>query len=112
MLYRSAKADPGRRFHALRDQAIRSDVPGWPWVAGHRDDGAPGVDKITPAEVEECGGYGINRFFDELVDDGLCSQLSTTLGVHSGRRMRVQGATRRRKPPSSHTESRGRAVDV
>jgi hypothetical protein len=51
-LYRSAKADSGRRFHALRDKVYRRDVLWRAWVAVRRNNGAPGVDGITLAEVE------------------------------------------------------------
>jgi RNA-directed DNA polymerase len=43
-LYRSAKADPGRRFHALRDKVYRRDVLWRAWVAVRRNNGAPGID--------------------------------------------------------------------
>src|SRR5437764_3259269 len=65
-LYRSAKADPGRRFHALRDKVYRRDVLWRAWVAVRRNNGAPGIDKITLAEVEE---YGVDRLLDELAED-------------------------------------------
>jgi group II intron reverse transcriptase/maturase len=65
-LYRSAKADPGRRFHALRDKVYRRDVLWRAWVAVRRNDGAPGIDKITLAEVEE---YGVDRLLGELAED-------------------------------------------
>jgi group II intron reverse transcriptase/maturase len=65
-LYRSAKADPGRRFHALRDKVYRRDVLWRAWVAVRRNDGAPGIDAITLAEVEE---YGVDRLLDELAED-------------------------------------------
>ena len=65
-LYRSAKADPGRRFHALRDKVYRRDVLWRAWVAVRRNGGAPGVDGTTLAEVEE---YGVDRFLDELAED-------------------------------------------
>ncbi|MEU5844895.1 hypothetical protein [Saccharopolyspora shandongensis] len=32
-LYRAAKADPGRRFHALWDKVLRRDVLWRAWVA-------------------------------------------------------------------------------
>jgi group II intron reverse transcriptase/maturase len=65
-LYRSAKADPGRRFHALRDKVYRRDVLWRAWVAVRRNDGAPGIDKTTLAEVEE---YGVDRLLGELAED-------------------------------------------
>jgi group II intron reverse transcriptase/maturase len=65
-LYRSAKADPGRRFHALRDKVYRRDVLWRAWVAVRRNNGAPGVDGTTLAEVEE---YGVERLLDEVADE-------------------------------------------
>lgn len=65
-LYRAAKADPGRRFHALWDKVLRRDVLWRAWVAVRRNDGAPGIDRTTLAMVEE---YGIVRLLDELADE-------------------------------------------
>jgi RNA-directed DNA polymerase len=62
-LYRAAKADPGRRFHALIDKVIRSDVLWCAWVAVRGNNGAPGIDKITLAAAEE---YGVTRLLGEL----------------------------------------------
>ena len=62
-LYRAAKADPGRRFHALYDKVSRSDVLWRAWVAVRRNNGAPGIDKITLGQVEE---YGVTRLLGEL----------------------------------------------
>ena len=62
-LYRAAKADPGRRFHSLRDKVFRRDVLWRAWVAVRANNGAPGIDKITLAWVEE---YGVDRLLDEL----------------------------------------------
>lgn len=62
-LYRSAKADPGRRFHALMDKVWRTDVLWRAWVTVRRNDGAPGVDKVTLSQVEE---YGVARLLGEL----------------------------------------------
>jgi RNA-directed DNA polymerase len=62
-LYRAAKADPGRRFHALRDKVYRRDVLWRAWVAVHRNQGAPGIDQTTLADVQE---YGVTRLLDEL----------------------------------------------
>ena len=65
-LYRAAKADPGRRFHSLWDKILRRDVLWRAWIAVRRNNGAPGIDKTTLAEVEE---YGVDRLLDELADD-------------------------------------------
>jgi RNA-directed DNA polymerase len=65
-LYRAAKADPGRRFHSLWDKVFRRDVLWRAWVAVRRNNGAPGIDKTTLADVEE---YGVVRLLDELAAD-------------------------------------------
>jgi RNA-directed DNA polymerase len=62
-LYRAAKADPTRRFHALFDKVYRSDVLERAWEQVRRNRGAAGIDRITLADVE---GYGIDRLLDEL----------------------------------------------
>jgi len=66
-LYRSAKADPGRRFHTLRDKVYRRDVLWRGWVAVRRNNGAPGIDKITLDQIEK--EYGIDRLLDELATE-------------------------------------------
>jgi RNA-directed DNA polymerase len=65
-LYRAAKADPGRRFHALYDKVRRRDVLWRAWVMVRSNNGAPGIDKITLAAVEE---YGVTRLLDELASE-------------------------------------------
>ena len=62
-LYRAAKVDPGRRFHALYDKVYRRDVLERAWVTVRRNRGAAGIDRITIADVE---GYGVTRLLDEL----------------------------------------------
>ena len=65
-LYRAAKADPGRRFHALYDKVRRRDVLWRAWAAVRSNNGAPGIDKVTLAQVEE---YGVARLLDELASE-------------------------------------------
>ena len=65
-LYRAAKADPGRRFHALWDKIYRRDVLWRAWVAVFRNGGAPGIDKTTLADVQE---YGVTRLLDEVATE-------------------------------------------
>jgi RNA-directed DNA polymerase len=65
-LYRAAKADPGRRFHALYDKVCRRDVLWRAWVAVRANNGAPGIDKVTLAAV---GEYGVTRLLGELASE-------------------------------------------
>jgi group II intron reverse transcriptase/maturase len=65
-LYRAAKADPGRRFHALYDKVYRRDVLERAWVLVRANRGAAGIDRQTIAAVE---AYGIARLLDELAAD-------------------------------------------
>ena len=57
-LYRAAKADPGRRFHALGDKVHRRDVLERAWEDVRRNGGAAGIDRMTIADVEEYGCPG------------------------------------------------------
>jgi len=65
-LYRAAKADPGRRFHALQDKVYRRDVLERAWVIVRRNRGAAGIDRTSIADVEE---YGVSRLLEELAAD-------------------------------------------
>jgi len=65
-LYRAAKADPHRRFHALYDKVLRRDVLERAWGQVRRNRGAAGIDRKTLADVER---YGVDRLLDELVAD-------------------------------------------
>jgi RNA-directed DNA polymerase len=62
-LYRAAKADPGRRFHALYDKVHRRDVLERAWESVRANRGAAGIDRVTIADVEQ---YGVDRLLDEL----------------------------------------------
>jgi group II intron reverse transcriptase/maturase len=65
-LYRAAKADPGRRFHALYDKVFRRDVLERAWGQVRANRGAAGIDRITLAAVEQ---YGVDRLLNELAAD-------------------------------------------
>ena len=55
VLYRSAKQQPQRRFHALYDKVARSDILWWAWDEVQANRGAPGADGVTIADVEASG---------------------------------------------------------
>jgi RNA-directed DNA polymerase len=65
-LYRAAKADPSRRFHALFDKVYRGDVLDRAWEQVRRNRGAAGIDQTTLADVER---YGVARLLGELAQD-------------------------------------------
>ena len=65
-LYRAAKADPKRRFHALQDKVHRRDVLERAWGQVRRNRGAAGIDRTTIADVEQ---YGVDRLLGELAAD-------------------------------------------
>jgi RNA-directed DNA polymerase len=55
VLYRCAKQDRDRRFHALFDKFVRSDVMWRAWREVRANRGAPGVDGVTIEQVERSG---------------------------------------------------------
>ena len=63
VLYRSAKQQPHRRFHALFDKVARSDVLERAWDEVRANRGAPGANGITIAGVE---ASGVAAFLDDL----------------------------------------------
>ena len=63
-LYRAAKADRTRRFHALYDRIYRRDVLEEAWQRVNRNRGAAGVDGQTLVHVVE--HVGVDRFLDDL----------------------------------------------
>jgi RNA-directed DNA polymerase len=63
VLYRSAKQQPHRRFHALYDKVARGDILWWAWDEVRSNRGAPGVDGVTIERVE---ASGVASFLQEL----------------------------------------------
>ncbi|MDQ3680140.1 MAG: group II intron reverse transcriptase/maturase [Actinomycetota bacterium] len=66
VLYRSAKQDRTRRFHALFDKLVRSDVMWRAWVDVATNHGAPGIDGVSIADIEAGGAESVRAFLDEL----------------------------------------------
>jgi group II intron reverse transcriptase/maturase len=62
-LWKAAKQQSGRRFHALYDRISRRDVLWEAWKRVKRNRGAAGIDAITHADVEQ---MGIEAFLDDL----------------------------------------------
>ena len=91
-LYRAAKANPGRRFHALYNKVYRRDVLEHAWELVRANKGAAGIDQQTIADVEE---YGVARLLDELA-----------AGLKEGRWRPL--AARRVTYPSRAPDERGR----
>src|SRR5829696_4908352 len=89
-LYRAAKADPGRRFHALFDKVSRRDVVQRAWERVRRNRGAAGVDEVTIAAVEEFGVGRLAKEFppkqDELLKGPGLSRHDYESGWHASRR--------------------------
>ena len=63
VLYRCAKQDRDRRFHALYDKVARSDVLWKAWGEVRANRGAPGVDGIT---IDDVVASGVGEFLVEL----------------------------------------------
>jgi RNA-directed DNA polymerase len=63
VLYRCAKQDRDRRFHALHDKVARSDVLRRAWSEVRANRGASGIDGITIEMIERAG---VGDFLKEL----------------------------------------------
>jgi group II intron reverse transcriptase/maturase len=70
VLYRSAKQQSHRRFHALYDKVARSDILWRAWVDVANNQGAPGVDGVTITSIADGDVVGVRAFLD-----GLAAQL-------------------------------------
>ena len=66
VLYRSAKQEPNRRFHALYDKVARSDILWRAWVVVATNGGAPGVDGVTITSLADGDAAGLRVFLDGL----------------------------------------------
>jgi len=69
VLYRSAKQDPMRRFHALYDKVARSDVMWQAWIDVCSNRGAPGVDGVSVDDVAADGVSGVRAYLEALADE-------------------------------------------
>ena len=65
-LHAKAKGSPDYRFYLLYDKVHRGDVLAEAWRQCRVNDGAPGVDGQTFADIE---AYGVERWLDELAEE-------------------------------------------
>ncbi len=63
VLYRSAKQQPNRKFHALYDKVARSDVLARAFSEVRANRGAPGIDSVSITDVETSG---VEQFLQDL----------------------------------------------
>ena len=65
-LHAKAKSAPTYRFYALYDKVYRADVLAYAYACCRANDGAPGVDGQTFADIED---YGVPKWLGELAED-------------------------------------------
>jgi RNA-directed DNA polymerase len=65
-LHAKAKGAPGYRFYALDDKVYRRDILAFAYARCRSNDGAPGIDGQTFADIE---ADGVDRWLDELAED-------------------------------------------
>ena len=68
VLYRSAKQDPGRCFHALYDKVARSDMLARAWTDVAANRGAPGVDGVAIADIQAGGAEAVSSFLEAIAE--------------------------------------------
>ncbi len=91
-LYQAAKRSPSRRFHALYDKVHRGDFLWRAWVDVASNNGAPGIDGVTIAQIEEGGTEGVSAFLDELAAESKTASIG---------RCRCGGSPSRRRTAAS-----------
>ena len=64
-LHAKAKQSPNYRFYILYDKVYRADVLGHAYRLCRANNGSPGVDGQTFADIEQ---YGVKRWLDELAE--------------------------------------------
>ncbi len=65
-LYRAAKRQRNRRFHALYDRIFRPDILRQAWEEVRRNGGSAGQDGVTIEDVEK---EGVAKFLSDIEQD-------------------------------------------
>ena len=65
-LHAKAKGEPKYRFYALYDKVFRNDVLWTAWRRCLANQGVPGADGKTFADIEK---YGVTKWLEELAED-------------------------------------------
>ena len=65
-LYRSAKANPERKFYTLFDKICRKDILEEAWRRVRTNNGAPGIDNTTMEEFQENRTENIDSIINDL----------------------------------------------
>jgi group II intron reverse transcriptase/maturase len=89
-LYRAAKADAARRFHALYDKLSREDIVRRAWQEVKANAGAAGVDGQTITAIEHAGVEGLLAALATELREG-------TYRPHPVRRVRIPKADGRER---------------
>ena len=92
VLYRCAKQEQDRRFHALFDHVARSDVMLRAWREVRANRGAPGVDGVSIEQVERSRGSETCRSSEvaELSDGAVKNSARTGTILLDDRRASVR----------------------
>ena len=103
-LYQKAKQEPGFRFYTLYEAVCRMDVLLDAWQAARKNDGCPGVDRVSFKQIEE-SPEGVRGFLRELRS----SLLDGSYRPQPVKRVYIEKANGKLRPLShpDHSGSRG-----
>src|SRR5438105_12931195 len=104
-LYRKAKAEPAFRFYVLYDKICREDILRHAYGLARANAGAPGVDGVTFAQMEE---QGLEAWLAGLREE-LVAKKDRADAVRRGM---IPEAVGRRESPAGYATSRCRTAQT